>query len=95
MDQPPYSMDRKCRDAVAASVLDHCSHRDWSVLASHVRSSHVHIVIESEARPVRIMNDLPLASVGHGSARWLSKAENVSAAVRYVVDEQGEPHVCL
>lgn len=27
----------------------------------------------------------------HGSTRWLWKQENVSAAVRYVVDEQGEP----
>jgi REP element-mobilizing transposase RayT len=26
----------------------------------------------------------------HGSTRWLWKSENVSAAIRYVVDEQGE-----
>jgi REP element-mobilizing transposase RayT len=80
---------------------------NWSVFAAHVRSSHVHIVAESEARPERIMNDLKsyasrcLKRMGldppackrwarHGSTRWLL-AENVSAAVRYVVDEQGEP----
>ena len=49
MDQPPYSMDSKRREAVLASLLDHCSHRNWSVLVAHVRSSHVHIVVESEA----------------------------------------------
>ena len=27
----------------------------------------------------------------HGSTRWLWKRENVSAAIRYVVDEQGDP----
>ena len=27
----------------------------------------------------------------HGSTRWLKNPEQVSAAVRYVVDEQGEP----
>ena len=27
----------------------------------------------------------------HGSTRWLWKPEDVSAAIRYVVDEQGEP----
>ena len=26
----------------------------------------------------------------HGSTRWLWKAEHISAAIRYVVDEQGE-----
>ena len=27
----------------------------------------------------------------HGSTRWLSKPEHISAAVQYVVAEQGEP----
>jgi hypothetical protein len=27
----------------------------------------------------------------HGSTRWLWKPEDVSAAIRYVVDEQGHP----
>jgi hypothetical protein len=95
------------REAVLASLLDHCSHRNWIVLATHVRSSHVHRG-RSEAGPEPIINDLKsygsrcLNRMGldpparkrwarHGSTRWLSKAENVSAAVRYVVDEQGEP----
>ena len=107
MDQPAYSVDSMRREAVLASLLDHCSHRNWTVFAAHVRSSHVHIVVESEARPERIINDLKsyasrcLNRMGwiaarkrwarHGSTRWLSKAENVSAAVRSVVDEQGEP----
>jgi len=56
MDQSPYSMDGKRREAVLGPLLDHCSHRNWSVLAAHVRSTHVHIVVESGARPQRIMN---------------------------------------
>lgn len=27
----------------------------------------------------------------HGSTRWLWKPEHISAAIRYVVDEQGDP----
>ena len=27
----------------------------------------------------------------HGNTRWLWKSENVSAAIRYVVDGQGDP----
>lgn len=77
------------------------------LLAAHVRTTHVHMVIESEAKPERIMNDIKsyasrcLNQAGldmparkrwarHGSTRWLWKPEQVSAAIRYVVDEQGE-----
>jgi hypothetical protein len=68
----------------------------------------VHIVVEADAHPERIMNDLKsyasrcLNQLGleeprrkrwarHGSTRWLWKPQSVSAAIRYVVDEQGEP----
>jgi len=108
MDQPPYSMDRKRREAVLASVVERCSQRNWSLLAAHVRANHVHVVVEAEARPERIMNDLKsfasryLTRMGlerparkrwarHGSTRWLWKGNDVSAAIRYVVDEQGDP----
>jgi REP element-mobilizing transposase RayT len=57
-DQPPYSMDRERREAVLASVMERCSPRNYSLLAAHVRTNHVHIVVESEARPERLMNDL-------------------------------------
>jgi hypothetical protein len=43
MDQPPYGLDRCRREAV---------------LAAHVHTNHVHIVVEAEARPERVMNDL-------------------------------------
>jgi Transposase IS200 like len=87
--------------------VERCSQHNWSLLAGHVRTNHVHIVVESEAQPERIMNDLKsyasrcLNRLGldepvrkrwarHGSTRWLWEPENVSAAIRYVVDEQGE-----
>ena len=108
MDQPPYDMDRSRREAVLAAMLERCKGRQWRLLAAHVRSTHVHAVVEAEARPERIMNDLKsyasrcLNGLGldvphrkrwtrHGSTRWLWKPQNVSAAIRYVVDEQGDP----
>src|SRR5258706_14847510 len=107
MDQTPYFLDGRRRDAVLASLLERCSQREWSLLAAHVRTNHVHAVVEAEARPERVLNDLKsyasryLNQAGldpsarkrwarHGSTRWLWKRENVSAAIRYVVDEQGE-----
>jgi REP element-mobilizing transposase RayT len=108
MGQPPYGMDRSRREIVLAAVLERCSEHNWRVLAAHVRTTHVHVVVEADVRPERVMNDLKsyasrcLNRMGldesdrkrwarHGSTRWLWKEEHVSAAIRYVVDEQGDP----
>jgi len=108
MDQSAYGLDSIRREVVLASLLERCSERHWTLLAAHVRTNHVHIVLEAEAPPERLMNDLKsyasrrLNQAGfdgparkrwarHGSTRWLWKWENVSAAIRYVVDKQGDP----
>jgi len=49
-----------------------------------------------KAYATRLLNEMKVDTVGrkrwarHGSTRWLSKPESVSAAIRYVIDEQGE-----
>ena len=107
MGQTPYGMDRSRRHVVLAALQERCLQQRWTLLAAHVRTNHVHMVVESEARPERVMNDIKsyasrcLNQTGldeparkrwarHGSTRWLWKAEHVSAAIRYVVDEQGK-----
>ena len=108
MDQAPYGMDACRREAVLAALLERCAGRRWHLMAAHVRTNHVHVVVEAEARPERIMNDLKSYAsrylnqlrldepsrkrwARHGSTRWLWKPQNVSAAIRYVVAEQGDP----
>lgn len=108
MDQPPYSLDSGRREAVLAAIKERCSERCWNLLAAHVRTAHVHIVVEAEVPPERIMNDLKshasrwLNRLGldgpdrkrwarHGSTRWLWTPESVAAAIRYVVEQQGDP----
>ncbi len=46
MHQPPYSMDARRRDAVLAGLLERCSEHRWTLLAAHVRTNHVHVVLE-------------------------------------------------
>ena len=58
MDQPPYEMNLRRRKAVLAAIRERCMDRQWPLLAVHVRTNHVHIVVESDVRPERIMNDL-------------------------------------
>ncbi len=108
MDQPPYDLDQNRRQAVLAAIRERCADRKWSLLAAHVRTNHVHIVVDADGPPERIMNDLKsyasrlLNRLGfdepdrkrwarHGSTRWLWNPASVSAAIRYVVDEQGDP----
>jgi REP element-mobilizing transposase RayT len=57
MDQPPYHLDHIRRDAVLEAIQGVCAHRGWNLLAAHVRSNHVHAVVEAEVPPVRILND--------------------------------------
>lgn len=108
MEQSPYQMDKKRRDVVLNALMERCGNRSWKLLAAHVRTNHIHIVVEAEVRPERIMNDLKSYAsrylnqlnldepnrkrwARHGSTRWLWKEENVAAAIRYVIEEQGEP----
>lgn len=108
MHQQPYFMDEERRRVVLASLIERCTDRCWKLLAAHVRRNHVHCVIDAEASPERVMNDLKsfasrkLNELGfdgpdrkrwarHGSTRWLWKRDNVLAAVRYVLGNQGEP----
>jgi len=107
MDQAPYELDANRRRVVLRSITERCSEHRWCLLAVHVRTTHVHVVVEGDARPERIMNDLKsyasrcLNKAGlddsarkrwarHGSTLWLWKPESVTAAIRYVVDDQGE-----
>ena len=108
MNQAPYSLDRDSRAAVLEALREVCLHRGWNLLAAHVRTNHVHVVVEAEVRPEKVMNDFKsYASRGlnrlgrdgsdrkrwarHGSTRWLWKDQDVQDAIRYVVEEQGEP----
>jgi len=107
MDQSPYCLDQIRRDAVLEAIQEVCAHRGWGLLAAHVRSNHVHTVVEAEVPPERIMSDFKtyasrhLNRMGldepsrkrwarHGSTRWLWKPQHVSAALQYVVGEQGD-----
>ena len=56
MDQVPYFLDRDRRRAVLDALLEVCLHRRWSLRAAHVRSNHVHVVVEADVLPEKVMN---------------------------------------
>ena len=62
MDQPPYQMDEARRDVVQEAIIDRCLQVDWHLLAVHVRSNHVHVVIEAQDEPEFVMTQLKSAA---------------------------------
>jgi REP element-mobilizing transposase RayT len=107
MRQQPYLLDAIRRKIVLRSLQEVCFYRHWSLMAAHVRTNHVHVVVTANQSAERVMNTfkayasrglnrMALDSVDcrrwarHGSTRHLWTREAVTAAVHYVVWEQGE-----
>jgi REP element-mobilizing transposase RayT len=58
MDQSAYQMDYSRRQVVLAAIQERCRQQNWTLLAAHVRTNHVHLVVEAETKPERVMNDV-------------------------------------
>ena len=48
MLQPAYYLDEERRQIVLEALQQVCSHRQWTLLAAHVRTNHVHAVLEAD-----------------------------------------------
>ncbi len=101
-----FLLDAHSREIVLNAIKEVCAHRQWDLLAAHVRTNHVHIVVHAEITPEIIINTFKAYSsryinqsflhkqkywTRHGSTRYLWKEEQVEATIDYVVREQGEP----
>jgi REP element-mobilizing transposase RayT len=58
MTHPVYVLDAVRRGLVLRAVLEHAGFRGWAVLAAHVRTRHVHLVVWGDGTPERIMNEV-------------------------------------
>ena len=108
MRQVPYEMHAATRRIVLQIVREVCDHKSWRLLAAHVRTNHVHIVMEADVKPEVALNAFKayasralnrvstfergrLRRARHGSTRYLWTRDQIDAAVRYVLDKQGDP----
>lgn len=58
MDQEIYILDTTHARIVLDSIIKTSTHRQWNLIAAHVRSTHVHVVIQALDNPEKIMNAL-------------------------------------
>src|SRR5258708_1510 len=58
MKDLPYVMDQPRQECVLGSIKQHCAFRCWPLYAVHVRTNHVHAVVEAPAPPEKVLNEI-------------------------------------
>lgn len=58
MTGPPYILGETARTIVRDAIVELCKEANWTLLALHVRTNHVHVVLSAEREPGRLMSDL-------------------------------------
>ena len=58
MVQEAYVMDESRRACVLDAVVQHCKCRSWRLLAAHVRTNHVHVIVDAPVTPEKVLNEL-------------------------------------
>ncbi len=107
MPQEPYLLCAGRREVVLAAIREACQDQGWGLLAVHVRTTHVHVVVETGPHSPGEARNLfkRRASQRLNEAGWDKKErrrwarhghtrpvrQEAGPAIRYVVEGQGEP----
>ncbi len=54
--QASYLLDTPSRRVVDEAIRGVCAHHDWPIRALNVRTNHVHIVVDADQPPEKVMN---------------------------------------
>jgi len=57
MREPPYLLGEKRRAVVLETIQEVAHYRRWQLLACHVRTTHVHVIVTADAKPEKVMSD--------------------------------------
>jgi hypothetical protein len=105
MTEECFGLNARGRWIVLESMQRVCAHRQWGLVAGHVRTTHVHAVVSAPLTPECLLHDFKAYATRalnesersrrrwtrHGSTRYLWTRVDVDVAVDYVVHRQGEP----
>jgi len=56
MVQPPYALDGIRRSITLSAIREVCDRKAWMLLAAHIRTNHVHTVVQAEAPAEWVMS---------------------------------------
>ena len=92
MTQDSYVLDKAGRQLVLDAIRAVCVHREWSLLAAHVRTTHVHAVVAADVHPQRIMVDFKTyasrALTRAGLGRSVTKRWSRHGSMRYLWEQE-------
>jgi hypothetical protein len=103
---PPVSFNAQQRQIVLDTLLQHCQLKAWRLYAAHVRTTHIHLVVQSDQTAEKVTSDLkawctrrlreadcqmPKVWTRQGSTVYVFTWAKLIEKIRYVVQEQGEP----
>jgi len=69
----PFRLDATRRGIVLAGIQTGCERRAWDLLAVHVRSNHVHVVLAAEEKPAKILEGLKAYASRALNRTWLDR----------------------
>jgi REP element-mobilizing transposase RayT len=68
-------LNRDERAVVDEAIRGVCEHRGWAIHALNVRSNHVHVVVQADVSPERVMNDFKVWATRRLRERGLVKPD--------------------
>ncbi|MCK5920935.1 MAG: transposase, partial [Methylococcales bacterium] len=105
LKHPVVMFDEKMRRAILEAIMERCLWKQWHLYAAHVRSNHVHVIVNSTDPIDKVMAslkawatrklrqsgyDFPKVWTRHGSTKYIFTREKMLEKIHYVVHEQGE-----
>ena len=105
LSSPPVILEAAQRQVVRDTIIKHCDVRHWRPYALHVRTNHVHVVVnadkpieqvskELKGWPKRVLGDHgfkpPKVWTGGSSKVFIFTEAKLREKIHYVVYEQGE-----
>ena len=106
LKHPPVTLDSHQRKIVQDVIVRHCNLRQWRLFALHVRTNHIHIVVQADRTIDQVMKELkswatrllrqnglcvPVVWTSGGSCNYIFKSSKLLEKVHYVIHEQGTP----
>ena len=77
----PFTLSETARTKVLEAIVNDCTRRTWPLHAAHVRTNHVHIVVDADVKPEQALTSLKSYAsralggtkhwARHGSTRYL------------------------
>jgi len=102
---PPVVLNAAQRKIVHDAVIRHCAHRQWYLIALHVRSNHLHAIVQANSPIKQVTQQLkqwstrslrqagmeaPVVWTSGASRNYIYEPSKLRQKVHYVLFEQGE-----